>query len=309
MSFFNFDDKRIQHVFNRIASIDNKSNKIDSEQEENALADLLSGCLNSDGNVSEHDIALLRSGALNFDNRKIKKQYKAFAKADNKNREIDTKNERDLAKEYLEKNRDNMSFQDISIWQNMVGADTVVQQENPHTVIKIKADVAEGAVLQIAIGNNLTNIIEEGDGDSELEDTENLDDEVVALRQDVQPTDDKAEAKVPLENTDKEKVSSGSVEQKAQPVEVVQPEIQTREYKIQGGDYWYKMVQENYGISAHNEVMQVVRKLKQEYFEANKSKLIQQGYTSPRAGFFPKAGEILNLPLVVQIDGKSVELK
>lgn len=283
MSFFNFDNKRIQQAFNRIASVDNKANRIDSEREENALANLLSGAKRD---ITKHDIALLQSQALNFDNKDIKREYKAIAKKSG-DREINTDEEYDLAKQFLENNRDNMSPQDISIWENMMEA---YQPENPKIIIN--ANVEEGAVLQIAIGENLTNSVSVGDVEPQLPIEQKEEEPVVQLEE---------------ENSIDVVDNNDEVEVEPQPLESSAPA--TREYSIKKGDYWYSMIMENYNVSSHSDIMKIVRILKEDYFDKHKTELTKQGYNSAKAGFFLKVGEVYNLPQTVEIDGKIVELK
>ena len=80
-------------------------------------------------------------------------------------------------------------------------------------------------------------------------------------------------------------------------------------YKVQKGDYWYQMVKQNYNAASESEIKQIIRKLKDEYFNNNRDKLIKQGYTSSKSGFFLKVGETFNLPQEVEINGKTITLK
>lgn len=302
MPYFKFDDKKIQKAFNRIASVDNKSNKIDSEREVEAIGNLLSGC---EGKISKHDIALLLSQTLEFDNKDIKKAFKEIS-GQNGNREIDTDEEYELAKKFLEENQDNMSDNDVSLFKNLMD----VFKSNTQKIV-INANVQNGGTLQIAIGENLTNSINSNAEDSlktELSQDEapdehnnppdnNLDEDVVL-------TDETDETEVVVSDVKETSASDVPIEKPMTPVEDA-----VREYKVKGGDYWYKIIQENYNLSSHNEIMQVVRKFKQEYFEANKFELTKQGYNTPNDGFFPKAGYVFNLPKIITINEKTVELK
>lgn len=285
MTFFNFDDKRIQRAFNRISSTDNKNNKIDSQQEMDALAQLLSGVKHQ---ISKHDMALLKSQALNFENKNIKKEYKNIT-GTNGNRIIDTEAEYKIAKDFLEKHRENMSIQDISLWKNMLD---MYQSENPKIVIN--ANVKQGSILQISIGENLSNKIISVDEQKQLSDKKNI------SPQPFPKANEKTEEKnITIENDlDKKKEN-----------EISKDTLHSKEYKIKKGDYWYKMIEENYDVKSSAEIMEIVRILKNEYFKNNKEELMKQGYKTSRANFFLKAGDIYKLPTSVIVKGKTIKLK
>ena len=69
------------------------------------------------------------------------------------------------------------------------------------------------------------------------------------------------------------------------------------------------MVQENYSVSSHAEIMQIVRYFKDAYFEQNRLELTRKGFSSSKGGFFLGVGEIFSLPNNVDIGGKTYSLK
>lgn len=108
-----------------------------------------------------------------------------------------------------------------------------------------------------------------------------------------------------------EAVISKPADEVNQPQESVNNDdkITTKPYQVKKGDYWFKVVQEKYNVNSAEEVHEIVRKLKDEYFEANKKDLIKAGYTSSKSGFFPRANETLELPELIKIGEDSYSLK
>ena len=76
-------------------------------------------------------------------------------------------------------------------------------------------------------------------------------------------------------------------------------------HKVKLGDDWTKVVNARYGAYG-NDAREIVRQLKDAYFEANKDALMAQGITSSRDGFFPAVGDDLCIPSEVKTKANKV---
>ena len=268
MTFLKFDDSRIKKAFNRITSMDNNSGKIDSDRERDAVASLISGVSHQ---ISKHDLALLKSGSLNFDNKDVKKDFKNSIDK-NGNRKIDTEEEFNAVKKYLEENSDNLNNNDKNLLTNMMDSFS----SSPKVVVNV---IGTNNKVQVTVGDDNTTTITE-------KPKEAINDSIKVI-EDIETT----KAKTPEEENDN------------------QPIATTKQYEVKKGDYWYRMVKENYNTSSEVEVKQIIRKFKDEYFNKNKASLIKQGYTSSKSGFFLKVGEKYDLPTQVEVDGKIITIR
>lgn len=75
-------------------------------------------------------------------------------------------------------------------------------------------------------------------------------------------------------------------------------------YKVKSGDNWYAVAKAKYGASDADAVV-IARKLKDQYFEANKETLTKVGINSSKGAFFAKVGDELCVPTEVNINGKT----
>ena len=288
MTYFDFDDKNIKKDFYQIAKQDNNSRRIDSEQEKRKLSEYLSG-LNQD-TVSSHDIALLRAGTLNFINSDVKKAYRNITKTNN-NTTIDTKREYELLKDYYNTHKDNLCPEDETLLRCLL---------NSYNKITININ---GNNNNISIGNSTVEIhgdvyngsgnLAIGSGNHQIQDNS-------------QPTPGNEEN---IDNIVTEELPENNSERTEEVTEETPVKADYREIKITNNDTWYKIVKENYITSSNQEVMDIVQNLKNEYYEANKSRLIKQGHTSSKSNFFYDNNEVMKLPTSIEIKGKVYTLK
>ena len=150
MTFLKFDDSRIKKAFNRITSMDNNSGKINSDRERDAVASLISGVSHQ---ISKHDLALLKSGSLNFDNKDVKKDFKNSIDK-NGNRKIDTEEEFNAVKKYLEENSDNLNNNDKNLLTNMMDSFS----SSPKVVVNV---IGNNNKVQVTVGDDNTTTITE----------------------------------------------------------------------------------------------------------------------------------------------------
>ncbi len=208
-----------------------------------------------------------------FDNKEVKNTYKSICKMSDGNRKsrkiIDTDEERNALRTYVDTNRDNINDNDMHVLSVLSKMDLSVPTAN----VEVKGN--NNSVL-VVVGNDNTVV----DTFKKHEESAEAQEEQVVEKQEVEDLKEE------------------------------QPqESKTKSYTVQKGDYWYKMVSEQYETASNSEIMEIVRKFKQDYFEANRNDLIRKGYTSAKSGFFLSVGSAFKLPETVEVNGKSYKLK
>ena len=284
MTYLKFDDSKVKKAFRNIANNCSPNRKIDNDYEKQLLSTFLS---NNKDQLTKFDIALLKSGTTRFEDKNIKKAYKKIAEGNN-NHKLDTPEEIKTAKNFLEKNKNNMSISDIKLFSNLIEA----------------GDTTAGDIFIKIDGDNNNVIVVKGK-DNRIETRT-----VTSPVEQQEKNEENTEKTTPSTNNESAKATTASNDENAIKIETpkTQPQ-QEKLYTIQSGDYWYKMVEENYNTASPKEIMQIVRKFKHEYFKNNEQKLRSKGYTSEKAGFMLKVGEQIALPINIVIDGKTISLK
>lgn len=215
-----------------------------------------------------------------FDNKEVKQAYKSIAKMSDGNRKsrkiIDTDEEKNALKAYVSANWNNINTNDRYVLSQLSGIDFY------------------SPVLNIGIQGNNNNVLIVTNENNTIVDTFVKQEKTAKFQP--MPTNDSSG-----EEANKEEIQTPILEETVKP--------KTKSYSIKKGDYWYKMVSEQYEISSNSEIMAIVRKFKQEYFEKNQNNLIRKGYTSAKSGFFLPVGGTFELPETVEINGKSYKLK
>lgn len=218
-----------------------------------------------------------------FDNKEVKNTYKSIAKMSDGNRKskkiIDTDEERNALRAYVSANWDNINTNDRYVLSQLSGIDFSTP------------------VLNVEIeGNNNDVLIVTGENNTVV-------DTFVKQKETVEtdPVEVIKEPETEIEEVQEETIQNTVLEQPETP--------KTKPYNIKKGDYWYKMVSEEYETASNSEITAIVRKFKQEYFEKNKSDLIRKGYTSAKSGFFLPVGSTFELPETVEVNGKTYKLK
>lgn len=216
-----------------------------------------------------------------FDNKEVKNTYKSIAKMSKGNRKsrkcIDTDEERNALRAYVSANLDNINTNDLYVLSQLSGIDF----STPILNIEIQGDNND---VLIVTGENNTGI------DTFVKQTQSVETQPIQAVEELEQKAAKEEViqEPVLEQTDKPK---------------------TTPYKIKKGDYWYKIISEHYETASNSEIMAIVRKFKQEYFEANKKDLIRKGYASAKSGFFLPVGSTFELPETVEVNGKTYKQK
>jgi len=310
MSYFRFEDKKIQREFFKIASKDNKMRKIDSEYERKLLNDLLS---QNKKNLSKHDIALLEAQTLNFEDKGLKKEYRKISNQNGKNRKIDTEKEKELFKKLIkELDSEKISENDKRVLEKMGYYDL-------DKTINVDLNIEEGAQVEnLIIGKfgdeeyTRYNLSVNGEKivENKVLDGINLDVNLEELNNKLPPigSGDKIPTDLVGAELGKGLDSKFSAEnalpaEKKSPTPVKDDESKVVKYEVKKGDYWYKVVAEKYNISNHQDISKIVRKLKDAYFDKNKAELTKQGHANSKSGFMPKIGQHLELPAEIEIDG------
>ncbi len=93
------------------------------------------------------------------------------------------------------------------------------------------------------------------------------------------------------------------------PVTEPQSEKSKSEYTVKQGDYWYKIVSEQYNISNGNDINAIVRQLKNEYYQSHKESLNKKGITSSRGNFMSPVGSNIEMPVTVEVNGRTYKIK